>query len=751
MRHFIVISAFLSLIAPGCYGWQVAQVPEPTSIAATKAAGEPTKQNLEISDTLGLDVELALRPARGLKPLAPNRLLMIGEDGLLRTVEGEPTTCIGADGHTVPCLIGSSGDVTAATPAQGVATGTSQSNARARGRNAGALKSDAATGRGPQGQAASRANALSTQLSATAPIVACTDTGKVNSILCTVPNVVTAYTAGMTVYVIPAAGNTGSVTINVNGLGSVPVTKNGPAALSGGELLTGALAQLQYDGTRFQVLNGSQGWIDNGSVLTTLPGRIVELGTTVLPASTPISVLAYGADPTGTNDSYSAIASAIAAATAAGRTVLFPSTASGVIYSTSQAISIPSNVVAICDPGVTIKARPSSWWASNTLIGTSYTIGVPTGANVQVASGIQGCKADANSVATNAIYVYQINYQTGLSNVWGLHSVGDAIVVQDSEGGQFENLRASAAGGNGITFVGTNAAKVFGINTTDNTLDGLNIQEDSGGPMTGYVRGNAAGGGGEYFGVHSESNGRNGVNVVNTADPTKLFNGWIELNTGDGVRITSASVVVTGMRISGAGSGSNYGVNVVGTMPGMYIVGNHISNSSGNANYAVVNTTGAASGIFSPNYSITGSLLSSSLNFSTTETLQNYSNRLYVPGVFWTGSLGTGGGPTSDFYTAPSLKTVYVGKQSSTSGDNSVFIVQNRVGTPLLKGDTNGVGTLTLGLGNSSVVKLNTTNTTGAMAASLGSNCPAVTCTSPYTWITLQSADGSTVYMPVFK
>lgn len=128
MRHLVVISAFLYFRAPGCYGWQAAQVPEPTSAAANSTAGEPTKQHPEISDILGLDVSLALRPSQGLNPFAPNRLLMIGEDGLLRTVEGGPTACVTADGHSVPCLIGSGGDVTARTSAQGVATGPAKSS-----------------------------------------------------------------------------------------------------------------------------------------------------------------------------------------------------------------------------------------------------------------------------------------------------------------------------------------------------------------------------------------------------------------------------------------------------------------------------------------------------------------------------------------------------------------------------------------------------------------------------------------------
>jgi hypothetical protein len=42
-------------------------------------------------------------------------------------------------------------------------------------------------------------------------------------------------------------------------------------------------------------------------------------------------------------------------------------------------------------------------------------------------------------------------------------------------------------------------------------------------------------------------------------------------------------------------------------------------------------------------------------------------------------------------------------------------------------------------------------NTTGAGKASLGSNCPAVNCAAPYTWIQATAADGSTVYIPAFK
>ncbi len=41
--------------------------------------------------------------------------------------------------------------------------------------------------------------------------------------------------------------------------------------------------------------------------------------------------------------------------------------------------------------------------------------------------------------------------------------------------------------------------------------------------------------------------------------------------------------------------------------------------------------------------------------------------------------------------------------------------------------------------------------TTGATATTFGSNCPAITCTAPYTWIKAEAPDGSVIYIPGFK
>ena len=74
----------------------------------------------------------------------------------------------------------------------------------------------------------------------------------------------------------------------------------------------------------------------------------------------------------------------------------------------------------------------------------------------------------------------------------------------------------------------------------------------------------------------------------------------------------------------------------------------------------------------------------------------------------------------------------------------TVFNFQN-YGTDLLS--ILGNGTIIL----YGVPRFNGTNSTGAGTALLGTNCPAVTVSAPYTWISIITADGSTAYMPAFK
>jgi hypothetical protein len=63
-----------------------------------------------------------------------------------------------------------------------------------------------------------------------------------------------AYAVGQTFKFIAAATNTGAVTINISALGAKSIVKNGATALSAGELVSGSMYQIVYDGTQFQLI-----------------------------------------------------------------------------------------------------------------------------------------------------------------------------------------------------------------------------------------------------------------------------------------------------------------------------------------------------------------------------------------------------------------------------------------------------------------------------------------------------------------
>ena len=67
----------------------------------------------------------------------------------------------------------------------------------------------------------------------------------------------TAYTAGQTFRFVAAGANTGAVTINIDSLGAKAITKSGASALEAGDIASGAVVQITYDGTRFQLVSGA--------------------------------------------------------------------------------------------------------------------------------------------------------------------------------------------------------------------------------------------------------------------------------------------------------------------------------------------------------------------------------------------------------------------------------------------------------------------------------------------------------------
>ena len=76
-----------------------------------------------------------------------------------------------------------------------------------------------------------------------------------DTITAVAPISMTAYAAGQTFRFIAAGANlTTGVTININGIGAKSITKNGTTALAIGDIVSGSIVQITYDGTQFQIV-----------------------------------------------------------------------------------------------------------------------------------------------------------------------------------------------------------------------------------------------------------------------------------------------------------------------------------------------------------------------------------------------------------------------------------------------------------------------------------------------------------------
>ena len=78
-----------------------------------------------------------------------------------------------------------------------------------------------------------------------------------NTIIGSATPALTAYTAGNAFTFVVAGSNTTAVTLNIDGLGAKAITRDGTTALVSGDIVTGEVVLVVYDGTQFQVLNSN--------------------------------------------------------------------------------------------------------------------------------------------------------------------------------------------------------------------------------------------------------------------------------------------------------------------------------------------------------------------------------------------------------------------------------------------------------------------------------------------------------------
>ena len=103
-----------------------------------------------------------------------------------------------------------------------------------------------------------------------------------NSITATATPTLTAYATGAIYSFIAANTNSGATTLSIDGLTATSITKNGSVALSAGDIQSGKMMLVEYDGTTFQLVNNIVygGSITNGNIVSlTSPLGVANGGT----------------------------------------------------------------------------------------------------------------------------------------------------------------------------------------------------------------------------------------------------------------------------------------------------------------------------------------------------------------------------------------------------------------------------------------------------------------------------------------
>lgn len=107
----------------------------------------------------------------------------------------------------------------------------------------------------------------------------------------------------------------------------------------------------------------------------------------------------------------------------------------------------------------------------------------------------------------------------------------------------------------------------------------------------------------------------------------------------------------------------------------------------------------------------------------------------------------TGGGTAIGPSATAAIYGLAIGWGTQVSGGGGgVAIGRDVEGTSASTSTTNEIA---LGTANHQVKISN--NATGTGSALLGTNCPAVTVSAPYTWLKMTAGDGNTVYIPAWK
>jgi len=339
------------------------------------------------------------------------------------------------------------------------------------------------------GTAATDASNMSQVQSTAAKLITVTGTDTITG---TMSPALASYAAGQLFYFIANAANTGAMTINIDGLGAKSITRDGSTALIAGDVNTGEIVVICYDGTRFQMINAA-----NSFGNTTINGTLTVTGNTGLQANVSItSALSVGGvfavtgaatlgstlAVTGKSDLPTVSTASMNAAVA----VVTTGTVTNLTSTSASIASMNAGVALLTNATVTTLTATGASIASANIGNLQFTA-------ASIASINAGVAVITNLTATSAS-IASVNAGVALlttATITGLTATGASIASANAGTATLSgNLTLTGGTADGVLYL--NASKVA-TSGTALIFDGSKLGIGGTPPTTLYVKGTAGG------------------------------------------------------------------------------------------------------------------------------------------------------------------------------------------------------------------------------------------------------------------